>query len=69
MRNDVNELMQAMDVFLLPSRFEGLPVVLIEAQAAGLHCICSDRFTTKSDITYTNIDNNDYTLMLKLLLL
>lgn len=51
MRNDVNELMQAMDVFLLPSRFEGLPVVLVEAQAAGLQCICSDRFTKKSDIT------------------
>lgn len=36
MRNDVPQLMQAMDVFLLPSHFEGLPVVGIEAQAAGL---------------------------------
>lgn len=51
MRSDVEKLMQAMDVFLLPSRFEGLPVVLIEAQAAGLHCICSNQFTNKSNIT------------------
>ena len=35
-RSDVNELMQAMDIFLFPSLYEGLPVVLIEAQAASL---------------------------------
>lgn len=35
-RHDISELMQAMDGFLLPSRFEGLPVVAVEAQAAGL---------------------------------
>ena len=40
-RTDVNELMQAMDYFVLPSRFEGLGIVLIEAQAAGLKCIAS----------------------------
>lgn len=33
--------MQAMDLFLFPSLFEGLPVVLVEAQAAGLRCITS----------------------------
>lgn len=41
-RNDVNKLMQAMDLFVLPSRFEGLGIVLIEAQAAGLKCLVSD---------------------------
>jgi glycosyltransferase involved in cell wall biosynthesis len=42
MRNDVNELLQAMDVFLLPSLYEGLGIVLIEAQASGLPCITTD---------------------------
>lgn len=36
LRTDVPELLQAMDVFVLPSRFEGLGIVYIEAQAAGL---------------------------------
>ena len=40
-RSDIPDLMQAMDVFLLPSRFEGIPVVLIEAQAAALPCLAS----------------------------
>lgn len=37
-RSDVNELFQAMDVFCLPSLYEGLPVVGVEAQASGLPC-------------------------------
>ena len=41
-RDDVPELLQAMDVFILPSRFEGFGIVLIEAQAAGLPCVVSD---------------------------
>lgn len=42
-RKDINELLAAMDVFVFPSIFEGFPVSLIEAQAAGLRCIVSDR--------------------------
>ena len=42
---DVSDWYQAMDCFVLPSLFEGLPVVGIEAQAAGLPCIFSDRVT------------------------
>lgn len=42
-RSNVNELMQAMDVFVLPSHFEGLGIVNIEAQAAGLSCFVSDK--------------------------
>lgn len=41
-RSDVPTLMQVMDVFFMPSLFEGLPYVLIEAQAAGLPCVISD---------------------------
>ena len=41
-RNDVPELMQAMDCFAFPSLYEGVPVTLVEAQAAGLGCIVSD---------------------------
>jgi glycosyltransferase involved in cell wall biosynthesis len=41
-RNDVNDILQASDVFCLPSRFEGLGIVLIEAQSAGLKCLASD---------------------------
>ncbi len=40
-RSDVNELLMAMDVFLFPSLYEGLGVVLIEAQTAGLPCLVS----------------------------
>lgn len=40
-RNDIPELLQAFDLFLLPSRFEGLGIVLIEAQASGLPCLTS----------------------------
>ena len=50
-RKDVNRLYQAMDVFLLPSRYEGLPVVAVEAQAAGLPCILSDCITNEVRIT------------------
>lgn len=41
-RGDVPELMQAMDTFLFPSKYEGLGIVLIEAQAANLRCVISD---------------------------
>lgn len=42
-RSDVYDLLQAMDVFLFPSLYEGLPVSIIEAQAAGLPCVISDK--------------------------
>ena len=50
-RNDVENIIQAMDVFVLPSRFEGLPVVLVETQASGLYCVASDAITKESNIT------------------
>ena len=50
-RSDINELYQAMDIFLLPSLFEGLPVVSIEAQAAGLRCFFSDTVDEAAKMT------------------
>lgn len=50
-RKDTNELYQAMDAFLLPSLFEGLPVVMIEAESAGLPCFVADTITKESDIS------------------
>ena len=51
LRKDIKLLMQAMDVFLFPSLFEGLPVVLVEAQAAGLCCITSTGVTKEANLT------------------
>lgn len=42
-RSDVSNFLQAMDVFVFPSLYEGLPVTIIEAQAAGLPCLISDK--------------------------
>ncbi len=52
-REDVHELMQAMDVFILPSLWEGLGMVLIEAQAAGLPCV-SSKFVPR-DVAITDL--------------
>jgi len=48
-REDIPELLAAMDLFLLPSLFEGLPVTLIETQASGLPALVSDRVTKEMD--------------------
>ena len=50
-RSDVNELMQAMDIFILPSLWEGLPLTGVEAQAAGLPTMMSDSITEEVCIT------------------
>jgi len=50
-QENVNELYQMMDLFVLPSNFEGLPITLVEAQASGLRCLCSDIITQEVSIT------------------
>lgn len=50
-REDVPDIMQAFDLFLLPSLFEGLPVTMVEAQSSGLPCVISDKVPIQCDIT------------------
>ena len=52
-RDDANELYQAMDAFVLPSLYEGLPVVGVEAQAAGLPCFFSTDMTKETKVLDT----------------
>lgn len=50
-RSDIYDLYQAMDIFVMPSLYEGLPVVLVEAQASGLPILCSDTISKMSKLT------------------
>lgn len=62
LRTDVAELLQAMDLFILPSRFDALAQTVVEAQATGLKCIVSDVFPEEAKITdniqMLNLDEN-----------
>ncbi|RKD35271.1 glycosyltransferase [Lacrimispora algidixylanolytica] len=51
LRDDVQNLLQAMDLFILPSRFEALAQTFVEAQASGLKCITSEFAPEESKIT------------------
>lgn len=51
LRNDVNRLLQAMDVFVFPSFYEGVSLVSIEAQAAGLPCVFSENISEECIVT------------------
>ena len=50
-RRDVAELYQAMDVFLMPSLFEGLGIVGVEAQAAGTPVVCTDTLPDEINVS------------------
>ena len=49
--SNVSDYLQAMDAFILPSLYEGLPVSAIEAQAAGLPIVVSETVTKEIDVT------------------
>lgn len=55
-RSDVADLMQAMDVFVFPSLYEGLPVTMVEAQASGLPCLISDKVPPECILTDGLVD-------------
>lgn len=58
--NETSAMYSAIDVFGLPSRHEGLPVVLLESQISGLPCIVSDKVTREVDfgeIQWVSIDD------------
>ncbi|RMW41811.1 glycosyltransferase family 1 protein [Lactiplantibacillus pentosus] len=53
LRKDISQLMSTADIFVLPSLFEGLPVVGVEAQATGLPCVFSDSITREVNLMQT----------------
>jgi glycosyltransferase involved in cell wall biosynthesis len=50
-KDNVNEYYQMFDLMVLPSMFEGLPITLVEAQAAGLRCLVADNISKEIQIT------------------
>ena len=50
-KSNVSDYIQAMDIFIMPSLYEGFPVTMVEAQANGIKCIVSDTISKATDIT------------------
>lgn len=62
-RPDIADYYKAMDLFILPSLYEGFPMVLVEAQTAGLNCLISDKVSRTTNLIgsckYISIDQED----------
>lgn len=61
LRDDVPQIMSSLDLFLFPSLYEGLGIVLIEAQAAGIPCLISNNLPSEADIGLGLIKSLDLT--------
>lgn len=61
-RSDVSSLLQALDFYIMPSLYEGLPVAAIEAQCSGLDCLFSDNITDEvkinSNVKFLNLNDD-----------
>lgn len=65
-RTDVNRCMQAMDIFLFPSLYEGLGLVLVEAQALGLPCFATkntipEEVKINANFEFVNLNSSEWT--------
>lgn len=61
-REDIPKIMASLDVFIFPSKYEGLGIVLIEAQAAGIPCVVSNKIPNEADLglgLIRKVDLND----------
>ena len=71
LRKDIPDLLMCMDCFLFPSKWEGLPIGVVEAQALGLQCFISDNVTKEVAITsnahYLSIDLGEETWVKKII--
>ena len=67
--NNTNDYLSAFDIFIMPSLYEGLPVTLVEAQAAGLKCIVANNITREVNVTgnikYLPINKDSINLWVK----
>lgn len=55
-RKDISELLRKSKAFILPSLYEGMPLVLIEAQASGIHCVSADTFSKEVDFGIDSVE-------------
>ncbi len=62
-RDDIPRILRALNVFILPSKFEGLPVIGVETQAAGVPMLCSDKVSPEVNmskcVTFLSIDSTE----------
>lgn len=68
-RGDVPQILKNIDYMLFPSKWEGLPVTLIEVQAANIPCFVSDSITKEADLglcTYLSLNENEKTWAMKI---